>query len=367
MTCLTGGATCGQARAAVAPGRPVVAGAGRCPGGRPRTARQGQGTGSRGARPRTGQGTGQGPAVQIRVPGPAVGKPSPGLAFDALVLSGGGARGTVLLGAVHHLRRAGALDRVRTVVGTSVGAVVGAAVALGLPTRHVLGVFMRHAYKPALDPSLLLTRFGLDRGTSVDALVEELLQGRRYALGEVPGVAGRSLVVCATNVDARRPVYFAPDTHPDMDLALALRMSCSLPLWFAAVRHEGALYADGGLTDNFPCAWAARTGHRRVLGLAFRAVEAPVSTLDGFVQALLECAAVAATHPAPTPAASEDPLGPPGPPGPAHQPAQPAQPAVLLLDHEGARTFDLGMSRDRKRELFESGARQAAGFLKKTV
>lgn len=209
---------------------------------------------------------------------------------DTLVVSGGGLKGIAALGAAAVLRRRGELSEVRTMVGTSAGALVCAALACGKEPRDVVAEIGPRSFKPNIDIASITCSYGLDSGAGLVDFID-LLLGERLTFEDVLIRHGVKLVVCVTNVATRSPEYLGPDTHPNMDVALALRMSCSLPLYFAAV-HLGPeeVYVDGVMTDNFPCEWALANGSERVLGLRFKTMRGPVPTFEAYLTALAECA-----------------------------------------------------------------------------
>lgn len=262
---------------------------------------------------------------------------------ETLVVSGGGMKGVASLGAVAALKRAGSLKHVRTVVGTSAGALVAAAVATDRASMGLLDSFSGDKYRPDIDLSNLLATFGLDSGKHLDAWISALLGGRSYTFRGVKDTFGKSLVVCATNLSERRPEYFAPDTTPDMDVALALRMSCAIPLYFAAVHHGGAVYVDGAVSDNFPLAWASdRYDPRKVLGIAFKPrLSDPGNSMEEYVGALLECSTRRFY-------AADD-------------------RRVLQLDTGARSAFEFNMSKKDMKRLYSTGSRQARAWVKKNA
>lgn len=207
---------------------------------------------------------------------------------DTLVVSGGGLKGVAALGAVHALRRRGMLSNVKTMVGTSAGALVCAALACGKDPATVMKMLGPRAFRPDIDLSFLGGAFGLDSGQGLTEFADTVLGGR-YTFASVLEQHGVRLVVCVTDVAQRCPVYLSPETHPHMDVALALRMSCSIPLYFAAVRLGGSLYVDGVLTDNFPCEWALEQGSKSVLGIRLvnNSTDCPTS-LETYIAALVD-------------------------------------------------------------------------------
>ena len=261
---------------------------------------------------------------------------------DTLVLSGGGVKGVAMLGAVHKLRAAGMLTKVRTVVGTSAGALVGALVATRRDLRGALDIICREGYAPDFDFERFFKEFGLDSGSSIDRLLETLMEGESLTFGDILSQHGIKLVVCVTNLTQRRAEYLGPDTHPDMPISLAIRMSCSVPLYFAAVQHEGQWYVDGSIVDNFPCDWALdHGGGTRVLGLSTMPASTPIKTFEAFVASLLETAAGGT------------------------QVCSRAE--VLNLDLPPIASLHFGASRDELVRLFNAGVQQVDAFVKKRV
>lgn len=265
--------------------------------------------------------------------------------LTTLVVSGGGMKGVASFGAVVALRRAGALRHVSTVVGTSAGALVAAALAVGRARASLVDDLSAAKYAPDFDLDNVRAGFGLDSGRHLDEWIRRILGDQAYTFQRIRDEHGVRLVVCATNVNRRRAEYFGPDTNPDMDVALALRMSCSIPLCFSAVRHADSLYVDGAVSDNFPLEWATNNGDGgRTLGVAFKPrASRPTHTLEAYVGALVECS-TRRNYAAKLPSGVH----------------------VLELDTGANSAFDFSMSRRRLRALFASGARQARAWLKKT-
>lgn len=261
---------------------------------------------------------------------------------DTLVVSGGGLKGVAALGAVHALRRRGMLTGVKTMVGTSAGALVCAALACGRDPVEVVKLLGPHAFRPDISLAGLGGAFGLDSGQGLTEFADAILGGR-YTFGGIQREHGIRLVVCVTNVAERRPVYLCPETHPDMDVALALRMSCSIPLYFAAVRLGEAVYVDGVLTDNFPCEWAVEQGSRCVLGIRLvNHSKARPTTLEAYIAALVESTLW------------------------RHGPRKPTRGVrILEVDTGHPTSLNFNASKAEVRRLFVTGTEQARLWLKK--
>jgi NTE family protein len=198
----------------------------------------------------------------------------------ALVLSGGGAKGLAHIGVLRVLDSLGI--RPDLVVGTSIGAVVGALYASGYTGRELdslarvvpLATLFR-SYQPLAPRSLgplqpLVVweqgdrRFALQSASVVEAEVNAvvnaaMLRGNLLARGNFDSLSIPFRAV-ATDLAHREIVVLSSG-----DLAQAVRASAGVPLLFAPERRDGRLLIDGGLSANIPVAVARQVGAERVI------------------------------------------------------------------------------------------------------
>lgn len=207
------------------------------------------------------------------------------------MLSGGGVKGIAMMGSMAFLQDTGALKHVTHYVGTSVGAVIATVMAMGAVPREV---FKRHVvpfkYAPDIDIARLERNFGLDSGKNLEKWIASLVP-HDHTFASFYATYGKSLSVCVTNLNTHMAEYCSADTTPSLSVRRALRMSCSVPLYFSAVKHDGALYVDGGVSCNFPIRHAIECGAKHVLGLRFTAPSKEPDfawTFESFLGALLE-------------------------------------------------------------------------------
>jgi NTE family protein len=155
-----------------------------------------------------------------------------------IVLGGGAARGFAHLGVYKALVEAGhAIDWVG---GSSIGSVMGAAIALGLPADEAIAR-ARAAFvggKPFGD--LTLPVVSLLRGRRMERLIGEYLPGEIEDLPLPYFCLSSDLGSGQTRV------------HDRGLLPLALRASVSLPGVFPPAVIDGQLSIDGGILDNLP-------------------------------------------------------------------------------------------------------------------
>src|SRR5512132_1113913 len=211
--------------------------------------------------------------------GPARAQSCPSLP-TALVLSGGGAKGLAHLGVLRVLDSLGI--RPDLVVGSSMGAVVGAMYASGYQGREIDSLArslqiadLFRTYQPRAPRSLgqlqpLIVweqgerRFTLQSASvaepDVNALVNAaMLRGNLLARGNFDSLPIPFRAV-ATDLGHREPVVMKSG-----DLAQAVRASAAVPLLFAPERRDGRFLTDGGLSANVPVAVARAEGAGRVI------------------------------------------------------------------------------------------------------
>lgn len=182
--------------------------------------------------------------------------------FRILALSGGGYLGlytAAVLAALEAQSGEPIGRRFDLVAGTSVGAIVAAAVALEVPLRDIVELFQRHGtevFSPRALPTGTLGRL-IDMGRSVSGPKYSgaaLRSALHQHLGDrTLAQATHPLVLPAVNVSRSLTKVFktphAPASRGDENVPLidAVMASSAAPAYFPAVRVGEALYADGGL------------------------------------------------------------------------------------------------------------------------
>jgi NTE family protein len=223
---------------------------------------------------------------------------------NALILSGGGARGAYEVGVLWYLfddlaRQRRCAPHIDIISGTSVGAINGCYLAAhlddpGLGLRRLVNMFSELELTKVLGfgpkqlwslPKLLTGGGGAATGL-FDLMPMAELVGREISWRSIARTIRkrrlRALTVSTTEVSTGRTVVFmqtSPDTvipalapprtlfradHIGPHHALA---SAAIPILFAPVRIEDELYIDGGLRQNTPIAPALRLGATHVLAI----------------------------------------------------------------------------------------------------
>lgn len=191
--------------------------------------------------------------------------------FHTLVLSGGGLRGFSYIGTLKALEEYGIVQNIQTLVGCSIGAVMAAIIAVGYTSEELYDFILNLEYDKLKDLNLLgyLENFGMETGTKIQQFLRLLLKKKTQiediTFQQLYQRTGKKLIINATCLNEHRVEFFDHEKSPGMSVALALRMSISLPFIFSPIKYQNKYYVDGGLLDNFPI--HLFMDQRKVLGI----------------------------------------------------------------------------------------------------
>ncbi|MBR4897308.1 MAG: patatin-like phospholipase family protein [Prevotella sp.] len=210
----------------------------------------------------------------------------------AVVLSGGGAKGTAHIGALKVLERAGI--PIDIICGTSMGSLVGGIYACGHPASEIDSVVRtldwgfvlsdrEELKKQSLQEREKQNTYVISKEISLGGKERRSKEGRSQGGGFISGKNVTALIDAFTapyhdSIDFNTlPIPFACVATDVVDyseqvfhsgrLGQAMRASMSIPGVFAPVRMGERVLVDGGLTNNFPVDVARAMGADYVIGV----------------------------------------------------------------------------------------------------
>jgi predicted acylesterase/phospholipase RssA len=77
-------------------------------------------------------------------------------------------------------------------------------------------------------------------------------QQRNITLKQLEHLTGKQVFMTALCLEDNRCHYITAQTHPNLSVATAVRMSMSVPFFFTPVKLDGKHFVDGGVTHNYP-------------------------------------------------------------------------------------------------------------------
>jgi NTE family protein len=193
-----------------------------------------------------------------------------GYHFRNLVFEGGGVKGIAYVGALEVLQKKKILADVHRVGGTSAGAITATLVGLGYSVAEINEILWELDFNKFLDDSWgvvrdtgrLINEFGWYRGDFFRDWISERIAdktGSRHTTFRdldhwiKEGRGFKHLYFLGTNLSTGYSEVFSHEHTPRWPIADAVRISMSIPLFFAARRSvRGDVYVDGGMLNNFP-------------------------------------------------------------------------------------------------------------------
>ncbi len=182
-----------------------------------------------------------------------------------LVLGGGGLKGMTHIGAYRALEEHGV--RPAGIVGTSIGALVGAAIAGGMSAAEMTDIALGLKRKDIarLNRGAVwingIRELSVLRGDVLrDYFAEVLLDGDWGAL-RIP------LLVNAVDLADGSLQWFGPGDRDDVSLLDAVYASAALPVFYPPFEHAGRAYVDGGISRSLPLDKAEEEGATRIVAI----------------------------------------------------------------------------------------------------
>jgi NTE family protein len=169
-----------------------------------------------------------------------------------IILEGGGVKGSALVGALQEARQR---VEIIGIGGTSAGAIVASLFAAGYTPEEI------HTLMATIDYRLLAKRFLIPRrfGTHSSEYIYTWLKDRiSIKIRKVPGKQVRfaempmPLKIMAADLQNQEIAIFSRQGSADMEVAAAVRMSMSIPLFYEMITYGPRQLVDGGIISNFP-------------------------------------------------------------------------------------------------------------------
>lgn len=192
--------------------------------------------------------------------------------YDTLVLSGGGSKGLLLLGALQCAYDNFLLQNINKYIGTSSGSIICFLLAIGYTPIEIIVYTCTHQLMEKLQHFNVVAMINGGGASSYNSIQEQLEKMTISKLGYLPTLNdiqtrfNKTLICVTYNLTEDKVEYLSPETHPNLPCITALRMSSNIPLIFEKYKYGNNYYIDGGVSDNFPIDLGDRIGEK-VLGI----------------------------------------------------------------------------------------------------
>lgn len=165
----------------------------------------------------------------------------------ALVLGGGSAKGFAHVGVIRALEQE--KIPIHMIVGTSVGALIGAIYASNPDSFHLEWAALKIDRSDILDFSIANPKLGPVQGARLEAFMEQTAKAKRVEDTKIP------FYPVATDLNTGETVILSRGS-----LAKAVHASAAIPGIFVPVQFDNRMLVDGGVSDNVACDIARSKG-----------------------------------------------------------------------------------------------------------
>lgn len=182
--------------------------------------------------------------------------------FTKIVIAGGAIKSLSAIGSIAYLEEAHLVQNLKHFVGTSAGSIICLFMVLGYSAQEIVKFLNMNIVKDEIanvnieDIFGILDNYGLNLGRNLEVflsnIIYEKMKVKDVSFLELAKHTGKDFVVCVANLSKEKEEFWSVDTVPNMSVMKAIRTSCSLPILFTPIKHNGDLYLDGGLYNNFP-------------------------------------------------------------------------------------------------------------------
>ena len=186
-------------------------------------------------------------------------------AFKNLIFEGGGVKGIAYVGAIRELENRQIMKNIKRVGGTSAGAINAVLLALGYTLEDTQKILMELDFKNFMDDSWgairdsnrLITEFGWYKGDFfkgwIGNLIREKTGNENSTFNDLKNKGFLDLYLVGTNLSTGFSEVFSNEHTPRIRVVDAVRISMSIPLFFASVRDfRNDVFVDGGVFNNYP-------------------------------------------------------------------------------------------------------------------
>lgn len=189
-----------------------------------------------------------------------------GASVENLVFEGGGIRGVGFGGAARFLEEHGLLAHIKGLAGSSAGAIVASALAVGYTSQEIIDELTHTDFNTFKDDSpfvifdiiRLMSQYGIYKGDTFYKWICDVLAKKTHdpliTFRQIYERYGKVLVITGSCLNRAQSYYFNHENpkYADMPVALAVRISMSIPLYWKAVTLGDDLLVDGGVLNNYP-------------------------------------------------------------------------------------------------------------------
>jgi predicted acylesterase/phospholipase RssA len=217
------------------------------------------------------------------------------------VFSGGEMMGLCYIGVLKYLEEESLLTNIENMLGISIGSLFCALYCMRFNSEQIKKIAMSIDIAHLSDSKnhsffTFLETYGIDSGLNIEKffkiVIKKKLGNENATFKDLNNAfPNPKLLIGGSNINKNLFEIYSYDTTPDMYIWEALRISCSIPILFPAVKRNDDILVDGGILNNYPINYF-KDDLEHTIGIVLKRPnecrEEPITTVDKYLLRILK-------------------------------------------------------------------------------
>jgi len=167
-----------------------------------------------------------------------------------LTIGGGSLRGIAFVGSLEYLYSNNYISIIDNFYGCSVGSIIGILYLIGYKPLEILNELLNINLENAWDFNLnnINTNYSLLGNTFFELMNELFLKkesNKKITIKEFCTKYSVNINIYSVSIKQRKVINFNQHSYPDLEVLIAIKASCSIPILFPPVKIGSDLFIDG--------------------------------------------------------------------------------------------------------------------------
>lgn len=178
--------------------------------------------------------------------------------YTHLAISGGGIKGSAIIGSLSVLYENRLLDKLEAFIGSSVGGLICFLLNIGYTHQELKEILLNIDFSQyrELQFSSIIDNWGFDSGDKLIRLLIAIIKQKdiesNITFKELYEKTNQLLVLTGSELTSNQGIYYNHETYPDMKVLDAIRITISFPLVFSPFTNDGKILIDGAMFSPYP-------------------------------------------------------------------------------------------------------------------
>lgn len=178
--------------------------------------------------------------------------------INTLVISGGGMKGLLYLGAIRLLFEYNIIDKIKYFYGTSIGGLIISCLNLGWSYDELLKFSINFPMDCMIEYDIdnFMNNYGMIKRENYETLYKKIIKFKNFdeniTFKELYEKTSKELHLITFSLKKSETVDLNYKTTPDVKIWEGLYMSAALPILVPPFEYKDDIFIDGGILENFP-------------------------------------------------------------------------------------------------------------------